>query len=151
MTRPGVKPAIFGIAVIALGVLIVDAGSKAAAMVLASRNVGGGVILPVQNADFTLGVASAAFPLMLLLSTLGILAFGGYTAQAAARGSLAAWIPGLLIGGAIGNLGDRLLFGAVHDWLDLGRAVVNVADLAVLVGVVGYFASFAIAWTRHSQ
>ncbi|HEV2035959.1 MAG TPA: signal peptidase II [Candidatus Dormibacteraeota bacterium] len=127
-----------------MSVLIVDAASKAAALVLASRNYGQGVILPIRNPDFSLGVASAGFPIMLTLSTLGILVFGGYTAWAAARGVLPAWIPGLLIGGGVGNLADRLLFGAVHDWLDLGKVVVNLADLAVLMGLLGYFACLAV-------
>lgn len=125
-------------ATIALGVVVVDAASKAAALALASRDYGLGLILPVQNRDFSLGVASAAFPIMLALSTLGILAFGGYTTWAAARGSLPAWIPGLLVGGGMGNLADRVLFGAVHDWLDMGKVVVNLADLSVLVGFVGF-------------
>ena len=133
---------------IALAVLIVDAASKAGALVIASSNYGQGIILPVQNPDFSLGVASTAFPITLALSTLGILVFGGYTAWAAARGVLPAWIPGLLIGGGIGNLADRLLFGAVHDWLDLGKVVVNLADLAVLVGLIGYFLSLAIAMRK---
>lgn len=47
---------------------------------------------------------------------------------------------GLIIGGAIGNIVDRLRFGAVYDFLDfhvLGWhwPAFNVADLAVSVGV----------------
>jgi lipoprotein signal peptidase len=85
---------------------------------------------------------------MLALSTLGILMFGGYTAWAATRGALLAWSPGLLIGGGDGNLADRSLFGAAHDWLDLGIVVVNLADLAVLIGLLGYFACLANARRR---
>jgi lipoprotein signal peptidase len=135
-------------ALIALGVLVLDAGTKAAALFIDSRHYGQGIILPVQNPDFSLGVASAAFPIMLALSTLGILMFGGYTAWAGARGVLPAWIPGLLIGGGVGNLADRSLFGAAHDWLDLGIVVVNLADLAVLIGLLGYFACLANARRR---
>jgi lipoprotein signal peptidase len=137
-TQQAARSGVQRTATIVIGVVVVDAASKAAALALASRDYGLGVILPVQNPDFSLGVASAAFPIMLALSTLGILAFGGYTTLAAARGSLPAWIPGLLVGGGIGNLADRVLFGAVHDWLDLGKVVVNLADLAVLVGFLGF-------------
>ena len=148
MTPQAVRVAAQNIANIALGVLIVDAVSKTAAIVMASRDIGLGVILPVQNPEFSLGVATAAFPIMLMMSTLGILVFGGYTASAAARGVLPAWIPGLLIGGGIGNLGDRMLFGAVHDWLDLGKVVVNFADVAVVMGLLGYcvYVVFARRW-----
>jgi lipoprotein signal peptidase len=129
--------------IFALGVVALDAGTKAAALYVGSHHYGLGIILPLRNPDFSLGVASAAFPIMLAVSTLGILVFGGYAARAAARSSLPAWIPGLLIGGGVGNLVDRLFFGAVHDWFDLGKVVVNLADVAIFVGLFGYFAALA--------
>lgn len=49
---------------------------------------------------------------------------------------------GLVLGGAVGNLIDRLRFGAVVDFLDIGASETfrwpsfNVADLAITVGVV---------------
>jgi signal peptidase II len=45
---------------------------------------------------------------------------------------------GLIIGGALGNLADRIRFGSVVDFLDFGPLfpwVFNVADAAVNVGV----------------
>jgi signal peptidase II len=49
---------------------------------------------------------------------------------------------GLVLGGAVGNLIDRLRFGAVVDFMDVGinEAIrwpcFNVADLAITVGVI---------------
>ena len=47
---------------------------------------------------------------------------------------------GLVIGGAIGNLIDRVRFGEVADFLDFSRLyfpwVFNVADSAITVGVI---------------
>jgi signal peptidase II len=48
---------------------------------------------------------------------------------------------GLVIGGAIGNVVDRLRFGAVFDFLDLHVMgwhwpAFNIADAAISVGVV---------------
>lgn len=44
---------------------------------------------------------------------------------------------GLLIGGAVGNLGDRVFRGRVVDFFDLGWwPVFNVADLAIVAGVI---------------
>ena len=53
---------------------------------------------------------------------------------------LLGWAFGLIMGGAIGNMIDRLRFGAVADFLDfhgLGFPwVFNVADSAISIGVV---------------
>lgn len=46
---------------------------------------------------------------------------------------------GLVLGGAVGNAYDRVMFGYVRDWLLLWhRSAVNIADIAILVGVLGY-------------
>ncbi len=55
-------------------------------------------------------------------------------------GKLLATALGLVIGGALGNLVDRLRFGAVVDFLDVHAAgyhwpAFNVADAAITVGV----------------
>src|SRR5689334_10207109 len=124
--RPDLSPI-----AIAAGVVVVDGMTKTLAVALASRGLASAFVAPVQNADFSLGLASAPFPITLALAGLGILSLGGYTAVQAWRGNLPSWVPGLLIGGAVANLLDRLLFGAVHDWLYLPKVVVNVADLAI--------------------
>lgn len=48
------------------------------------------------------------------------------------------WLPtGLLLGGALGNLIDRALDGAVTDWIKLPRwPAFNVADMAITAGVI---------------
>lgn len=49
---------------------------------------------------------------------------------------------GLVLGGAVGNLIDRLRYGAVVDFIDIGATDTvrwpsfNVADLAIVAGVV---------------
>jgi lipoprotein signal peptidase len=142
------KPLILWTTIIGLAVVVADAATKVLAAFLASRGFGWGVLLPVQNPDFSLGLASAPFPITLALASLGILVFGGYTAWQASRRKVLPWVPGLLIGGAIGNLLDRLLFGAVHDWLYLPKVTIDLADIAVLLGVVGYLVSLVL--TRHA-
>jgi len=56
----------------------------------------------------------------------------------------------LILGGALGNLVDRLSTGLVVDFIDVGFGrwhwpVFNVADSAVSIGVV----LFALTWPRH--
>ena len=91
---------------------------------------------------FGLGVGTA-LPLFTGLSLLatGIICYYLYRERAghpAIRASLA-----LVLGGAIGNLVDRLMFGRVVDFIDVGIGayrwyVFNVADSAVSIGVVLY-------------
>jgi signal peptidase II len=53
---------------------------------------------------------------------------------------------GLLIGGAIGNVVDRLVYGAVADFLNMSCCGIenpyafNVADIAIFLGAVGLVA-----------
>lgn len=59
---------------------------------------------------------------------------------------------GLIIGGAIGNVIDRLAYGAVADFLDFSGLwfpyVFNVADAAISTGVVLLLADLALEGRR---
>jgi signal peptidase II len=45
----------------------------------------------------------------------------------------------LILGGAIGNLWDRIQYGYVYDWLlFFGRSAINVADIAIFIGIILY-------------
>jgi len=45
----------------------------------------------------------------------------------------------LILGGALGNLLDRLRFGFVFDWLMLGNtSILNLADMAIGLGILWY-------------
>ena len=129
--------------VVAAGVVVVDQLTKAGATALGNT----AVTHPVTNPEFSLGLAGGSLSMMVLVTVAGIVAFGAYVVWQAVRGRLAAWVPGLLLGGAVSNLVDRLLFGAVRDFVPSVWVVWNLADLAVLVGIAGY------AWghLRRSQ
>ena len=96
-----------------------------------------GLLVPVHNPRFSLGLAGPSLPVMVLLMAAGIAAAAGYTLRAAAHGRLPLWIPGFLLGGASSNLADRLLLGSVRDFLATPWAVINLADLAVVAAVIG--------------
>jgi signal peptidase II len=45
----------------------------------------------------------------------------------------------LIAAGAVGNLWDRLLWGYVFDWILLfQRSIINIADIAIVLGVIWY-------------
>ena len=115
-------------------VVVVDQLTKAGGTALGTTTV----TYPVTNAEFSLGVAGGSVSMMVLVTLAGIAVFCAYAVWQAVLGRLAAWVPGLLFGGAVSNLADRLLFGAVRDFVRSPWVVWNLADLAVLVGIAGY-------------
>ncbi|HEX5827383.1 MAG TPA: signal peptidase II [Candidatus Limnocylindrales bacterium] len=73
--------------------------------------------------------------------TFGVLALIVVYHRRAGRGYLTTLALGLLLGGAIGNLIDRLRFGYVVDWIDMGIGqwrfyTYNVADAAITTAIV---------------
>ena len=74
------------------------------------------------------------------------------------RGIVMTVATALLLGGAIGNLIDRLRFGEVVDWIDMGIGTwrfwtYNIADAAITTSLILIFAAAlfpAIAgWGSH--
>jgi signal peptidase II len=130
-------------ALAACGVVVaLDQGTKAVATSLVSR--GDRVeVLPflhienVRNQGVAFGIGgdiSAVFigaTVILLVGFLVFLAFRG------GSGWLV-WLPAaLLIGGALGNLADRVRDGAVTDFISLPLwPTFNLADLAIVAGVL---------------
>ena len=121
-------------ALVAGAVTVVDQLTKAGASALGNT----ALTHPVANAEFSLGLAGGSLSMMVVVTIAGIVAFGAYVVTQAVLGRLPAWVPGLLLGGAASNLADRLLFGAVRDFVPTPWVLWNLADLAVVVGIAGY-------------
>ncbi len=92
------------------------------------------------------GVAFGFFQghgLWITLGTLAILALLFKTTLRPERGRWAPVCLGLILGGAAGNLVDRLRFGGVVDFLDFRVwPVFNIADSCITVGAVLLAVSF---------
>ena len=75
--------------------------------------------------------------LVLVFTCVALVALIGYFAAAPASGRWL-WLPtGLLVGGAIGNLIDRIANGAVIDFIKLPLwPAFNVADMSITFGVI---------------
>jgi len=136
---------------LALGVFVVDQLAKAAMLgPLALREVGQIVLLPIFNLTWTenngisLGLLNASTETgrWLLVAMTGAIALGVayWLTREEQRGDRVAL--GMVLGGALGNILDRVRFGYVVDFADLHFGdfrpflVFNVADAAITIGVV---------------
>jgi len=80
--------------------------------------------------------ANQAF-LITLTAIVGVAAILVYSRYPQANRVLVRIALGLLLGGAVGNLIDRIRLGEVVDFIDVGAwPVFNLADSAVVVGVI---------------
>lgn len=130
---------------ISLGVFLLDQASKYLANRFLSVRASVGVVDPilrltlVRNPGGTFGILWGGKPFYLYLSffAVGLIAF--YLVKVKLpiyRCSLA-----LILGGAMGNLADRVRFGEVVDFLDLGLGpyrwpTFNLADSAITIGIL---------------
>ena len=132
---------------IALGVIAVDRGSK---MVVGGMDLAApyqliGSYLQIirgENRGGLFGMVQGSAPLLALLSVGVILALIIYhERERLPRVSPLTVGVGLLIGGAIGNLIDRVAFGYVLDFIDVGVGSLrfwtfNIADAGISLGIV---------------
>jgi signal peptidase II len=130
-------------ALAAVGVVVaLDQGTKALATSLVSR--GDRVeVLPflafenVRNKGVAFGIGGDISAVLIGATIVLLLGFLAFLAFRGGRGWLV-WLPAaLLLGGAIGNLADRVRDGAVTDFIDLPLwPTFNLADVAIVVGVL---------------
>ncbi len=90
-----------------------------------------------RNTGVAFGALEGSGTLVGVLIGLALILLIGYFAMNAGRSWL--WLPaGMLLGGALGNLVDRVREGAVVDFIDpVAWPAFNVADAAIVVGVAG--------------
>ncbi len=94
----------------------------------------------IENPGMAFGIqigSSALLTVFSVIATLGLIAYMifHWHESKVQKAALA-----LILGGAIGNLIDRILYGSVVDFLDIGIGhtrwpVFNIADAAVVIGM----------------
>jgi len=87
------------------------------------------------------GIAFGFFPgrqaVVAVLTVVALSAIAVALAGLVSRNALVAAGAGMLVGGSLGNLIDRLAHGAVTDFLDFTRwPAFNLADCAITIGAV---------------
>ncbi len=93
-------------------------------------------LVNVRNEGVAFGVDAGGKTVVLIIVVVALLALVVYFARHAGRPLI--WLPtGLLLGGALGNIADRIYDGAVTDFLKLPVwPAFNLADVAITFGVL---------------
>jgi signal peptidase II len=133
---------------LAVVILLADQATKAGMMNLLGTQMGTGIeltpffnVVVVWNRGMSFGLLHAAVaPWAFVVLALVIAAGLAIWLWRADRLNTALAL-GLILGGALGNVIDRLRFGAVYDFLDFHLAgwhwpAFNLADSAITVGVI---------------
>ena len=140
LRAPRVRNSSLVVSAAILGSLATDQVSKAVAVSLLSSGpvtFGGLRLHLVANRGILMGVPAPTA--VILLVTIGVVVVALRTSRTPDR--IAALAYGLIAGGALGNLVDRMiqreLFprGAVVDWISFGKMTFNLADVFLVVGV----------------
>lgn len=89
-----------------------------------------------HNRGVAFGLAGGGGVVLVLLAALALGVIGYLFARSATRPGM--WVAaGLLAGGALGNLADRVRADEVTDYIDIGSwPAFNLADVAITCGVV---------------
>jgi signal peptidase II len=133
-------------------VVILDQTTKALIEVNLFPGEDVGVFGPVgltlsHNSGVAFGLASGGGTRLVLVTALALGVVGYLFSRDPTRPGM--WVAaGLLAGGAIGNLADRIRVDAVTDYIAIGSwPAFNLADVAVTVGVL----LLAYAYVREPQ
>lgn len=133
------------VSLVAALVLIVDQLSKALVVVTLGPDSDGGSItlvpgllwlLYVENTGAAFGLFQGQNPVLALVALVVVLLLAVWFRGVVGATPWGALALGLQIGGALGNLVDRLRYGFVIDFIDLPYwPTFNLADSAITVGV----------------
>ncbi len=152
---------------IALGVIALDQASKQ--VILRGLQLGEGI--PVIRGYFDIVFVlnpGAAFgflatlpegirnPFFIAISAAAAVLILLYHTRYARQRSLASLALALILGGAVGNLLDRLRYGMVVDFLDVHISqyhwpAFNMADSAISVGVALMLLDMLLDWHREKE
>lgn len=103
----------------------------------------------VRNTGVAFGVFSSGGALVLIVTLAALAALVGYFALHPDKPYL--WVPtGMLVGGAVGNLIDRIASGSVIDFIKLPDwPAFNVADISITFGVLALL--WVLEGPRHHE
>lgn len=152
---------------IALGIILLDRATKL--VIIQTLRLGQGIpVIPgffdivfVLNPGAAFGLLATLSdevrnPLFIFISILAVVLIVFYHTRYLRSHRLVSVALGLVLGGAVGNLIDRLRYGMVVDFLDVHAGpyhwpAFNVADSAISVGVSLMILDMLLDWRRERR
>jgi signal peptidase II len=109
-------------------------------------------IIHVTNSGAAFGILQGATPFLIVTSMLGLAAILLYYVYPPMDHGLIRIALGLQLGGAIGNLIDRVRFREVTDFIDVGSfPTFNVADSSISISIVAVLIFFVLQESRAAS
>jgi signal peptidase II len=106
----------------------------------------------VQNSGIAFGLFGSATAIVIVLTTIAIAWMLVFFARSGARHPVLPAAVGLLIGGSISNLVDRVRLGHVTDFLDLRYwPAFNLADCFIVAGVAILLSALLLGDRGHRR
>jgi signal peptidase II len=152
---------------IALGIILLDRATKL--VIIQTLRLGQGIpVIPgffdivfILNPGAAFGFLATLSdqvrnPLFIFISILAVVLIVFYHTRYLRSHRLVSVALGLVLGGAVGNLIDRLYYGMVVDFLDVHAGpyhwpAFNVADSAISVGVSLMILDMLLDWRRERE
>ena len=131
------------LALVALALVAIAADQLTKHLVASDLRLGQGVhiigpfwIRHVQNSGIAFGLFASATPAVIVVTGLAVAWMLAYFARSGARHPVLPIALGLVIGGSVSNLADRVRLGHVTDFLDFRYwPAFNLADSFIVIGV----------------
>jgi signal peptidase II len=111
---------------------------------------------PIPNTHGAFGMFGSSKPLLVVMALIVLLIVWWSFREAAAKSKLVCVAFGLIVGGALGNIVDRVHYGYVIDFIDfyrfpqIWRFTFNVGDACITIGVILLLISSVFRARRHA-
>jgi signal peptidase II len=110
-------------------------------------------IYPTMNFHGAFGLFGSNGPLLIAMAFVVLFFFWLSFREAAEKSRLVSVAFGMIVGGAFGNIADRLHFGYVIDFINFygwWPNIFNVADSCITIGVTLLLISSLVQSRRHA-
>jgi lipoprotein signal peptidase len=116
---------------VALAVALADQGAKAVV-----PHLDASAVVPMRNPGFLTGWAPIPAPAVAIVSVVMLGVFVALVGRWSSHIGLSPCIPAVIAGGMGAHALDRVVFGAVRDFIATPWLVIDVADVAIFVGMI---------------